>query len=548
MKRWVLLGLAFYLPGSIAQTEPVTGQVPRLAAPGQQGALQLRLASNLPTGKTETAPATGQLPSLAALDQRDFLQLLVARSVEVQYSQLNTEVTRHLMRGEAGLYETIFFMGIREEGRSRQRTADERTQNFATAGTAVLEETGHTDELGVRNKLPWGSELSLSYKVAKKTNNMIPQYNSGTFDTEYNTLLNLTLKQPLLRNAGRSVTETDRRVAELEHQIALHQLKQQTLKTGIDGLSLYWQLYRAEATLALRQNAYASTQALLTDARARINAGKLPASSVLEVQGVLLNRQAEVTRSQQALHEAQGKVATALNLLWHQSNPLTTRPRLQRLDAPLVPTPPAPETALDLWPPYQIAQLKFEQAQTRLNYARNQMQPVADFVLGYSGTGYDYNVQAARATAEQSSFPDWYFGVNLEFPLRGNQKAQQQFLAQSARLTQTELELSAIKNSFTNDLAVRYSDMVQARTVLGASHDEVALRQTLLDNERQRHQLGVGLLGSLIQKQVDLTEAQQRLLENQIRFELALATWQYIQGSLLSDHQIQVATQATPLQ
>ncbi|MDO8319763.1 TolC family protein [Rhodoferax sp.] len=548
MKRWVLLGLALYMPAAMAQTAPATGQLPRLAALDQQDSLQLRLAPDLPAGMAQTAPATGQLPRLAVLNQQGFLQMLVARSVEVQYSQLNTEVTRHLMQGEAGLYETTFFMGIREEGRSRQRTADERTQNFATAGTATLEESGHTDELGIRNKLPWGSELSLSYKVAKKTNNLIPQYNTGTFDTEYNTLLNLTLKQPLLRNAGRSVTETDRRVAELEHQIALHQLNQQTLKTSIDGLSLYWQLYRAEATLALRQSTYTSTESLLADAKARIEAGKLPASSALEVQGVLLNRQAEVTRSQQALREAQGKVATALNLVWHDGNPLSTHPRLQPLDAPMVPRPNTPEPALQLWPPYQIAQLKFEQAQTRLNYAHNQMQPLVDFVLGYSGTGYDYKVQAARATAEQSSYPDWFFGVNFEFPLRGNQKAQQQYLAQNARLTQAELEMTAIKNSFSNDLAVRHSDLVQTRTVLSASHDEVALRQTLFDNERQRHQLGVGLLGNLIQKQVDLTEAQQRLLENQIRFELALATWQYTQGSLLSDHQIQVATQATPPQ
>ena len=488
------------------------------------------------------------MDQLASLDQQGFLQLLVQRSVEVQYSRLNTEVTGHLKQGEAGLYETTFYMGVRQEGRNRQRTADERIQNVSTASTAVLEETGHTDEIGIRNKLPWGTDLSLSFKVARKTNNIIPQYNSGKYDSEYNTLLNLTLKQPLLRNSGRGVTETDRRVAELEHQVSLQQLNQQILKTGIDGLSLYWQLYRAEATLSLRQNAYRSTQALVADAKARIEAGKLAASSALDVQGVLLNRQAEVTRSQQAVIEARGKLATALNLAWDGSKPLVTRPRLQPLDALLPQEPGAPDAALGLWPPYQIAQLKFEQAQTRLNYAQNQMQPLADFVMAYSGTGYDYRAQAARATAEQSSFPDWYVGVNVEFPLQGNQKAQQQYLAQNARLTQAELEMASIKTSFANDLEIRHSDLLQARDVLKASHEEVALRQTLFNNERQRHQIGVGLLGSLIQKQVDLTEAQQRLLENQIRFEISLATWQYTQGSLLSAHQIQVISMAPTLQ
>jgi outer membrane protein TolC len=516
MKRWVSLGLAFFMPAAMAQL----------------------------------VASAGQLPRLDALSQQRFLQLLVQRSVEIQYSQLNAVVNRHLMLGEAGMYETTFFMAIREEDRSRQRTPDEQRQNsfFPTTSVPVLEETAQSNELGIRNKLPWGSELSLSYKIAKKSNNLIPLYNSGSSDTEYNTLLNLTLKQPLLRNAGRSVTETDRRVADLEHQIALHQLKQQTLKTSIDGLSLYWQLYRAEATLALRQSTYTSTEALLNDAKARIESGKLPASASLEVQGVLLNRQAEVVRSQQALREAQGKVATALHLFLHESTALSTRPVLQALDAPLAQAPATPEPALNTWPPYQIAQLKYEQAQTRLNYARNQMQPLADLVLGYSGTGYNDDAKAARTASEKGTYPDWYIGINIELPLQGNRKARQQFLAQSTRMTQAELELMAIKNSFSNDLLVRHSDLLQARSMLNASHDEVALRQALVDNERQRHQLGVGLLGSLIQKQVDLTEAQQRQVENNIRFEVALATWYYTQGSLLSAHQIEVASQATPPQ
>jgi len=262
---------------------------------------------------------------------------------------------------------------------------------------------------------------------------------------------------------------------------------------------------------------------------------------VLEVQGVLLNRQAEVTRSQQALREAQAKVATALNIVWLQQNPLTTRPKWLVLDELALQKAPPPEQALHLWPAYQIAQLKLGQAQTRLNFASNQMKPVVDLVMSYSGTGYDYKGQAARTTALQGKFPDWYAGVNVEIPLQGNQKAKNQYWAQTSRVLQAELELEAITTSFSNDLSVRHNDLLLASKVLSTSREEVVIRQTLYDNERQRHLIGVGLLGSLIQKQVDLTEAQQRLLENQIRFEVSFATWQYTQSSLLNDYQIRVS-------
>nr|WP_315168080.1 TolC family protein [uncultured Limnohabitans sp.] len=508
MKRWVFYGLAFCLPTALAETTSVTEQLPRLAK----------------------------------LDQQGFLQLLVARSVEVEFSQLNTEVTQRLMQAEAGLYEVSLTMGLRGEGRRRQRTATERTQNFSTAATEVLDENANTDEFGIRSKLPWGSEVSLSYKPTRKTNNLIPQINSGQYDTEYNTSLSLTVKQPLLRNAGRNVTETDLAVAELERKIALQQFSQQLFKSSIDGLGLYWQLYRAEATLTLRQSAYTSTLALVEDSKWRIEAGKLPASAVLEIHGALLNRQAEVTRSQQALREAQARVATALNMVLDPNYPLSTHPKWVEQNDSMLHRPLVFEQALQLWPPYQIAQLKLAQAQIRLNFARNQMRPVMDLIMGYSGTGYDYKGQAARTTALQNKFPDWYLGVNVEIPLQGNQKATQQYFAQNARLSQAQLEVTAIETSFSNDLSVRHNDMLSARKVLNASRDEVAIRQTLYDNELKRHQIGVGLLSTLIQKQIDFTEAQQRQLENQIRFEVALATWQYTQSSLFNEHQIQLTS------
>lgn len=490
-----------------------------------------------PSATSAKAIGLIESPRLTRMNQQDFLHLLVVRNIEVQYSKLSADVAGFLKTGEGALYEPTAFLAVREEGRLRQRTSDELT-NIFTNKTALLDENGHSTEFGVRGKLPTGADVSLSYKLSRKSNNLIPQ--TSAFDTEHNALLNLTLKQPLMRNAGKSVTETDRRVAELEHQISLQQLTQQTFKSCIDGLTLYWQLHRAQETVALRQEALASTHALLSDGKNRVAAGRAPESTLLELQGALLNRQTELVRSQQALLDAQSKLSTAVYVSWNQALAIQTKPTYISLNQPL-PSSAAEEDALLLWPPYQIALLKQQQAQTRLQFALNQTQPVVDLVLSYSGTGYSNQPQVARNLADKGTYPDWYFGVNIDLPLKANQKAQQQYLAQSARLLQSELELQAIQNSFGNDLQVRFSDLNSAQQIVQSSQDDVTLRQAIFVNERQRVDLGVGLLGALIQKQVDLTEAKQRLLESQVRFETAMATWQYAQGRLLADHHIAVS-------
>lgn len=484
------------------------------------------------------SPANSE-PNLAKLSPDAFLRLLVARNLEIQFSQINTDVTRHLEQGEAALYEPTFFLGTRQEGRNRQRTPDERLQNTFTAGTAVLDETAHNDEFGIRSKLPTGAEVTVSYKASGKSNNLISK--TSAYDTEYTDLLNITLKQPLLRNAGRAVTETDRRIAELEHQIALQQLVQQTLKTSIDGLTLYWQLYRAQETVALRKEAMASSEALMADANSRVSAGRAPASALLEMRGAVLNREAELARSLQALLESRNKLSTAINMFGSETEPMSIGPQLHSsLSPPAAPTPPM-DQVLGLWSPYQIALLRQQQAQIRLNFASNQALPVMDLIMSYGGTGFSNKPEEARKTATQGNYPDWYLGLNFEIPMGGNQKAMQQLLAQGSRLTQAELELQAIRNAFTNDLVVRQGDLENAQGVLDLSSKEVQLRQRIFDNERQRVQIGSGSLSNLLQKQADYIEAKQRMLENQIRYEVALAMLQYVQGSLLSDSGIHIS-------
>lgn len=528
-----------------------TGLILRSAACAllASAALGAHAAPDLGPAESPPSPTPSQAspgPGLSKLSPDAFLRLLVARNLEIQFSQLNTDVTRHLEQSESALYEPTFFMGIRQEGRDRQRTPDERLQNLSTGSTTVLDETARNDEFGIRGKLPTGAEVTVSYKASSRTSNIISQNNNlisktSAYDTEYTNLLNITLKQPLLRNAGRAVTETDRRIAELEHQISLQQLVQQTLKASIDGLTLYWQLYRAQETVALRKEAMASSEALMADASSRVSAGRAPASALLEMRGAVLNREAELARSLQALLESRSKLSTAINMFGSDLAPMTIAPPLHSSSSPPAPPTPPIDQVLRLWTPYQIAVLRQQQAQTRLNFASNQALPVMDLVMSYGGTGFSNKPEEARKTAGQGNYPDWYLGLNFEIPVGGNQKAMQQLLAQGSRLTQAELELQAIRNSFTNDLAVRQGDLENAQGVLDLSSKEVQLRQRIFDNERQRVQIGSGSISNLIQKQADYIESKQRMLENQIRYEVALALLQYVQGSLLSDNGIHIS-------
>ena len=509
-----------------------------LATAVQVTMVSLALASGLSHAQGNTSPLMSVTePALRALDIRSFLQMVVAQNLEVKYSRLSLDVSRRLEGAEQSLYEPVFFGNLRREGRERQRSIDEM-QTYSS-GKSLLEETVSTTELGVRGKLPTGAELSLSYKATQKANNLIPQFSFGFLDTEHNGLLSLTVRQPLLRNAGRSVIETDLRIAELEQQIATAQLVQQTQKVSIDGVNLYWQLHKAQQSVHMRQEAVTTSAALLADAQSRVVAGKTPPSAVAELQGAVLGRKADLLRSEQALQEARSKLLTTINLIWQPQAQIATQPTsFRQKPSPLEHRPADIEAALGAWSPHVIALLRQQQAQIRLSFARNQKKPNFDLVVGYSATGLAYTRDQADQTTLGGRYPEWYVGLNLELPTKGNQRAEQQFQAQVARTEQAVLELQAIRNSFANDLNLRLADVKSAHDAVALGEADLKLREEIFVNEQQRVKLGSGSVGNLIQKQSEWLEARQRLLENQVRVEIAYSLLQYTEGKLLVEHGI----------
>ena len=478
-------------------------------------------------------------PDALRLTPSTFVQLLVERNLEIQYAKESAEVSRHLSLSEDALYEPKGLIGLRNEGLRRQRTDEERKGVFGNIdpdSPTVLDQRDRSAEVGVSQKLPSGAELAVSYRIARKNDNVTAIDNSTS--KEFNTVLSISVKQPLLRNAGRSVTETDRRIAELEDQIQAIQFEQQIAKSAVDGLSQYWDAFREQAFVGLLRGAVAKTEESIADARARAAAGRSPAAIARDLQGVLLNRRAELMRGENSWREAQSKLATALNLGWD------ARAKHEIVDTPAHSPNEKPfadnEDALSEWPLYRIALLKRQQAQIRLDYAANQVKPAVDLVVGYSGTGYGNSAIDARDTAAETRFPTWYVGINMELPLNGNQRSTQQFLAQSSRLTQADLEVEAVKRGFENDLNVKRETLRFSTLNLRVAQEEVALRESILKNEQSRLRLGSGQLSEVIRQYFELVDSRRRALESRSRYEIAVANLHFATGTLLSVHNIDV--------
>jgi outer membrane protein TolC len=513
---------------------------------GLSGAVRAQGVATAPASTTTVKPTAAPLETLptlrAPLTPRSLAQALTVRNLELAYGRESMAIGASLAAAEAALYEPILFASVKRTSIERQRTTEELSSNIFVQQDNKLDEDGRTIEAGVRQRLPLGGELSMSARQAQRSSNVLAK-SAPPVTLEINSGLVLSFKQPLLRGAGVGVTETDKRVSEIESLVAQWQYLQQLHKVLAEGLSLFWQTEVASQATHWREQLLAGTESLVQDARVRVEAGKLPPRANLEIARVLLAREADLGRAVQTRDELKLRLLSSLDL------DAALLPGLH-LDgqsvSPSVATTTVDE-ALAQWSPYQVAMLRKRQGEMRLAFARNQRRPAVDLVMSYTQAGLaNAKSGTAWSTVKGGDFPEWFVGLNIELGAQGNRKAESQMVAQARRVEQSDTEISAIRQAFLNDRRAKQMARDQLLRETALTKEEVQTRQALLDDERQRFNTGLGLLGNLLQAEQDLLESRIRAADAQGRLETARLALMLADGTLLSAYGIDTPSPSLP--
>ena len=183
------------------------------------------------------------------LDPALLLQLVVERNAQILMARMQARASGLVAEGERALYDPVLFSTMRREGRSRQRTGDEIITTLnAPVQSELLDEDINTLESGVRQRASTGAELSMSVRLNRRRNNLIP---TSIIHPEQRQALVVTVRQPLMKGVGRQVVETDMEVARLDGEIALLDYRQQLERICAEALTAYWQLQRAQEVLTV---------------------------------------------------------------------------------------------------------------------------------------------------------------------------------------------------------------------------------------------------------------------------------------------------------
>lgn len=481
------------------------------------------------------APAVAPEAIARPLGLKEFVHRVVLGNATGEAARLQAQAAGKLVDAERALYDPTLIGRARRQATDRPRTYDEQVASLNpfdpnTRKNVVLE-YGDTLQAGLRGKLPSGATFEITHDANRRASNLLQSVD----EREYRGTLALTLKQPLLRGYGRASAEADLRVAEREQLIEEQRLLKQMLEIVGDAAGTWWRLHHAEQMLTVRRAGVQTALDLQQEARRRVEGGFAPRTDLLEAEFAIASRQTELARVQQVIVETQ---ARARNLLGGESDGGQARSLLaaggatpERPPLDTSASGPVPTLLLERWPAWQIARLRLEQEQLRLDFARRQEQPDISLELGLNRNSLTDRFKSSLERSLGAANQGWQAGVVLEMPL-DNGAARSRREAQGLRRDAARAQLEAESRLATSEWTTRRGQVHASRVELEQLKRELAAREALLVAERENHATGRSRLRQLIEAQDRVDDGRMRMAEVQLRARLADIAYLTMAGEL----------------
>lgn len=474
------------------------------------------------------------------LTLRDYLDLVVQNNESVQSKVLDVEISRRRARGAYGTFEPELVGNVAREYNRRENTAQEYGQSY---NQNIFEERNTLYGGGLESLVPTGARVRLGYSLKDLKNNLqvARAINSGNFtnlpDGEFQSFFGLTLTQPLLKNFGQAATLAEIRVMALNSDIAFQEYRRQLMMVVSTAEASYWNLYLAQEQVRAFQESVAVAQTVLSDSRARVDAGKSSELDVLEAQSALALRKSKLNDALQKLNEA----ANQVTMLFGSSPTQNTnymavraadRPELKTNDISFY---TSWRNAYDLNPDYLAQRQRCVLDGVRVAYAKNQQLPQVDLKASYGLNGLGETPGSSWDDIQQGGFKSWSVGVEVRIPLGGDIKARNERAAAQLNQRKTLIELKGLENQIANAVHTAVQKIQSREGSVPDAESVVSYVQNLLQTEMARLDVGKVETRKVMEVEASLLDAKNTLVETLVQYRRAWLEKELVEGSVLKN-------------
>jgi outer membrane protein TolC len=420
-----------------------------------------------------------------------------------------------------------------------------------------------------------GSQFTAGIQQQRVYNNTL----LNTYNPYYLASLNLSVTQPLLRNAGMNAPKHQLQLALINADSS----SQSALVNASDTISqvsdAYWNLVAAWRNVAIQEEALKDA---VTQQHSIVRLARRGATAPIdatEASTQVATFQDSVYSALQAVAELQNQlkgliVTDAGDKIW-EANLLPTSQVEQLPAAPTLET--VVQTAVRNRPEIQQALDRYKQADIDFKFAKNQALPQADLAVQFQSNGFagllqpvipfelstctgltqgipkqfpgcptpPPDTQGKMAQAYHNlwsvEFPTFNVGVTVSFPLN-NQYAKGLKGVAEEEQRQAAIYTAGVSARIGYDARNALQTFQSAQSRLHTARIAREASQLVYASEQRKYKNGASTTFLVLQRQVELLQNQGRELQAQTDLNRAVVEIQRVEGTILTDNGVKVQT------
>lgn len=419
--------------------------------------------------------------------------------------------------------------------------AAQRNERFNAAREGIVrnEDRLASGQLGVRYRTPIGSDVELGVQLDRTARNTLVTP-AGTdvvsIGPNYGGQVQLTLRQPLLRNAGTAGALGPLRQALATQRQAEYEAERAASQLVLDVLVAYWELWYSQRALKVQAAAEELARQQLDQINQRIEV--LGTASRADA----LRFAAELAALREAYVQAQTQLRRRIiDLTWLMGSPAEADGELTATGNPpnamaLAPVSELTAQLVAASPELAAMKAQVEAARLRAQIADNANAPRLDVIASGTMTGV-WTQDELPGLALPNGRPAFgaMLGVEFDTPL-GTSREYGEAARAHAQWQAAQSRLAALLNALSADIAQSHTEVVQSGERVRLATEAESIASALADAERQRFKLGSATSLDVVLAQQNHRQSELRLLRAVVDRTVAQLHLEHQVGRLLTQH------------
>jgi outer membrane protein TolC len=403
--------------------------------------------------------------------------------------------------------------------------------------------------IGLRKQLPTGASIETSQALRRfrDLRNGSDTYN----DPFYEYALDITLRQPVLRDFGVDLNRAAINAARNNYRISQLQFQLLVIDTVTEVEANYWQLALNRHLILIFEEMIRLVSENLTRLEDRINYD-VRVTIVTRNRSTLKRLEADLVSARTRAMQAQDRLLESIN---DPDIPLNSDWELLLTDLPItekysINRAQAIEVALQMRPEISAQMIQGQTSDLRVGVARNQLLPRLDLLYQqqFSGAGDT----SGQGWDQQNRFENLTYrtGISFEIPLGGNRAAQASLRSAINQRHQQNYQIESVRQQVVADVSISVNAADQNYNEIQARKAAVQAEKNTLTSYITQEMANAVITADFLNRKIDsidrLSNAQRAFATALIAYNIAILNANRSQGILLRYNNIKLAELPAP--